>query len=61
MFSCILSQKVDDLNMTLLKNGLTSNLPCEQVTHEYSFGKRNLWFLSGCPCEYYMILNIIET
>ena len=45
MFPCILSQKVDDLNMTLLKNGLTSNLPCEQVTHEYSLAKEICGFL----------------
>ena len=40
MFPCILSKKTGDSNVTLLKNGLTINLPCEQVAHGYSLGKR---------------------
>ena len=56
----ILSKKSGDLNVTLLKNGLTINLPYEQATHGYSLEKRIFWFFSGCPCEYSMILHIIE-
>ena len=48
MFSCILSKKTGGSNMTLLKNGLTINLPCEQAAHGYSLGKRIFWFFSGC-------------
>ena len=40
MSPCILSKKTDDLDMTLVKDGLTINLPCKQATHEYSLGKR---------------------
>ena len=31
MSPCILSKKNSDSNVTLLKDGLTINLPCEQV------------------------------
>ena len=46
MSPCILSKKTDDLNMTLLKDGLTINLPCEQAAHGYSFGQNK--FLIVC-------------
>ena len=60
MSPCILSKKISDLDVNLLKDGLTINLPCEQVAHEYSLGKRILWFFSGYPCKYSMILRIIK-
>ena len=60
MSPCILSKKTGDSNLTLLKDGSTINLPCEQVAHRYSLGKRTFWFFSGCPCECSMILLIIE-
>ena len=53
MSPCILSKKTSDSNVTLLKDGLTINLPCEQATHGYSLGKRIFWFFSGCPCVFY--------
>ena len=34
MSSCILS-KTSDSNVTLLKDGLTFNLPCEQEAHVF--------------------------
>ena len=40
MSPCILFKKIGDSNVTLLKDGLTINLPCEQVAHGYSLGKR---------------------
>ena len=40
MFPCIISKKIDDLNVTLLIGDLTINLPCEQAAHMYSLGKR---------------------
>ena len=40
MFPCILSKKTGDSDMTLVKDGLIINLPCEQVAHEYSLGER---------------------
>ena len=49
MSPCILSKKIGDSNVTLLKDGLTINLPYEQVAQEYSLGKKILWFFSGCP------------
>ena len=36
----ILSKRTGDSNVTLLKDGLTINLHCEQVAHGYSLGKR---------------------
>ena len=36
MSPCILSKKIGDSNVTLLIDGMTINLPCEQATHEYS-------------------------
>ena len=60
MSSCILSKKVGDSNVTLLIDGLIINLPCEQIAHEYSLGKRIFWFFSGCPYECSMIFRIIE-
>ena len=60
MSPCILSKKTGDLNVTLLNDGLTINLYCEQAAHGYSLGKRILWFFSICSCECFMILNIIE-
>ena len=36
----ILSKKIGDSNVTLLIDGLTINLPCEQTAHGYSSGKR---------------------
>ena len=60
MSSCSFSKKTDDSNVTLLKDGLTINLPCEQATHGYSLGKIIFWFFSGCPSECSMILCIIE-
>ena len=53
-------KKTDDSNVTLLKDGLTINLPYEQATHEYLLGKRISWFFTGSSCEYSMILRIIE-
>ena len=41
MFPCILSKKTGDSSMTLVKDGLTINLPCEQATHEYSLAKKS--------------------
>ena len=46
--------------MTLVKDGLTINLPCEQAAHEYSLCKRLFRFFSGCPCECLIIWCIIE-
>ena len=60
MSPCILFKKTCDSDMTLVKDGLTINLPCEQAAHEYSLGKRIFWFLSGCPCECLIIRHIIE-
>ena len=57
---CILFKKAGDSNVTLLKDGLTINFPCEQAAHGYSLGKRIFLFFSGCPCECSMILLIIE-
>ena len=37
---CILSKETGDSNVTLLKYGMTINLPCEQAPHGYSLGKR---------------------
>ena len=42
MSPCILSKKTSDSYVTLLKDGLTINLPYEQATHGYSLGKRIL-------------------
>ena len=39
MSLCILSKKTGDSNVTLLKDDLTINLPCEQAAHGYSLGK----------------------
>ena len=36
-------KSLDDSNMTLVKDGLTINLPCDQTTYEYSLGKRIFW------------------
>ena len=60
MSLCIPSKKTDELDMILVKDGLTINLPYEQVAHEYSLGKRIFWFLSGCSCECSNIQCIIE-
>ena len=60
MSPCILSKKIGDSDMTLVKDGLIINLPCEQAAHEYSLGERIFWFFSGCPCEYSIIQRIIE-
>ena len=60
MSPCILSKKTSDSNVTLLKDGLTINLPYEQAAKGYSLGKIIFWFFSGCPCECSMILRIIE-
>ena len=42
MSPCILSKKISDSDMTLVKDGLTINLPCEQHMSIYwakkSFG-----------------------
>ena len=51
MSPCILSKKIGDLDMTLVKDGLTINLLCEQTTHEYSLGERIFWFFSRCLCD----------
>ena len=40
MSPCILSKKIGDLDVTLLKYGLAINLLCEQEINEYSLGKR---------------------
>ena len=40
MSLCILSKKTSDSNVTLLKDGRTINLPCEQAAHAYSLCKR---------------------
>ena len=60
MSLCIISKKIGDSNVTLLKDGLINNLLCEQTTHGYLSDKRIFWFFSGCPCECFMILCIIE-
>ena len=39
MSPCILSKKTGDLDMILLNDGLTINLPCEQGSQENSLGK----------------------
>ena len=36
---CIHSKKIGDSYETLLNDGLTINLPCEQTTHGYSLDK----------------------
>ena len=40
MSPCILSKKTGDSDMTLVKDVLIINLPCEQAAHEYSLGER---------------------
>ena len=60
MSPCIISKKTNDLNVIILIDGLTINLPYEQATQGYSLGKRTFWFFSGCSCECSMILRIIE-
>ena len=60
MSPCIISKKIGDSNVNLLIDDLTINLPYEQAAHGYSLEKRIFWFFSGCPCECYMILRIIE-
>ena len=60
MSPCILSKKTGDSDMTLVKDGLTINLLCEQATHEHSLGKRISWFFRGCPCECSIIQSTIE-
>ena len=42
MSPCILSKKTNDSNVTLLKDGLTINLPCEQASHGVFIGQKNL-------------------
>ena len=39
-FHVFFLKKIGNLDMTLVKDSLTINLICEQVTHEYSLGKR---------------------
>ena len=56
----ILSKKTGDLDMILLNDGLTINIPCEQGSQEYSLSKRIFWFFNGCPCDCSMIRRIIE-
>ena len=46
MSPCILSKKIGDSNMILLKDGLTINLPCEQGSQENSLGKRIFWIFN---------------
>ena len=46
--------------MTLVKDGMTINLHCDQASHEHALGKRIFWFFSGCPCECSIIRHIIE-
>ena len=60
MSPCILSKKIGDSNVTLLKDGLTINLPCEQAAQGYLLGKRIFWFFSGCSCKCSMNLCIIK-
>ena len=57
---CILSKETSDSNMTLVKDGMTTNLHCDQASHEYALGKRIFWFFSGCPCECSIIQHIIK-
>ena len=42
---CNLSKKTSDLDVTLLNDGLTINLPCEQATH----GQNNILVLLWMP------------
>ena len=42
MFLCILSKKIGYSNVTLLNDGLTINLPCEQASHRDSLRQKNL-------------------
>ena len=44
MLQCILYKRTGDLDVTLLKDFLILNLPCEQATHEY-IGPKNLLVL----------------
>ena len=60
MFPCIFLKKIGNLDMTLVKDSLTINLFCEQVTHEYSLGKRILWFFNEYSCDYSIIWHITE-
>ena len=41
MSTCILSTKTGDSNVTLLKDGLTINLPYEKAAHGYSLAKES--------------------
>ena len=41
MSPCILFKKTCDSDMTLVKDGLTINLPCEQAAHEYLLGEKS--------------------
>ena len=38
MSLCILSKMIGDSNVTLLKDGMTINLPCDQAVQGYSLG-----------------------
>ena len=60
MSPCVLSKKTGDLDMTLVKDGLTINLPYKQAIHEYLLGKKIIWFFNGCLCDCSIIQHIIE-
>ena len=60
MSPCILYKKIGNLDMILLNDGLTINLPFEQGSQENSLGKRIFLFFNGCPCDCSMIRRIIE-
>ena len=61
MSLCILSKKTGESNVTLLKDGLTINLPYEQAAQGYSLGKRIFWFFNRCQCECSMISTSLRT
>ena len=60
MSQCIISKNTGDSYVTLLKDGPTINLPCEQAIHEHSLSKIIFWFFNERPCECSMIFRIIE-
>ena len=59
MSPCNLSKKTGDSDMTLVKDGLIINLPCEQATHEYSLGER-IFKAAACiiACPHVEVCNL---
>ena len=56
MSPCILSKETGDSNVTLLKDGMTINLPCEQAAYGYLIGV-DLISIYRVLCMYFCNLN----